>query len=368
MAIIKRSELRGILILALVILIIGGLLAVSSGKLETWFGIAIGGGPKLFDKIVYVSGDELYVVNPDGSEARQLTTGGQVQGEPSVSPNGIRVVFVGRVGSSNQVMFVRGSGGKPIVLTGVTGGKRLPCYSPDGKSLAFVAGGTVYVGDQDGGNLQPTLPTPKETRLSMIRRDPLPAYRIYAWSGKGTGMAAVQQNAPSGEALVYLSKIGGEARRFDMPNDRVSVNGIASSGEGRLLAATAVVGNESVAAIFDIGKKSAQAIAVSKTEVYRSVAFSPDGSQVAFAAHSTDKNGLNGIVLRNINTGQGGILAGGTFDSLSFSPDGDKLLAVSIGEGETRDVVIIDVEDGQVTQITSDGRGFDPVWSPANPR
>lgn len=363
MSILKRSELRGILVMAMIIVIIAGLLAVANGKLETWFGITIGGGARLYDKIVYVSGSELHVINPDGSGAKQLTAGGLVVGSPCVSPNGARVVFVGRTGRSSQIYMVRCGGGEAVTLTSVTGGKRLPQYSPDGQQLAFISGGTVYVGNQDADDLRPVLPTSQQTQETMMRRDPLPAYDDYAWTADGKGMGGVMQNAPQGDALVLLAKLGGEAKNFAMPGARVSIDGISWSKEGRLLAATAKIGAQNVALVVNVAEKNAVGLAGSPKDEYGSIALSPDGSKAAFAVRS---KGGNGLLLKDTSTGQGGMLAAGDFDSLSFSPAGDRILAVKIGDG-ARDVVIIDAESGQVTQLTNDGKSFDPVWSPAKP-
>lgn len=366
MAIIKRSELRGVLILALVILVIGGLLAVASGKLETWFGITIGGGPRLYDKIVYVSGGEVYAANPDGSDVKQLTTGGLAVAQPSVSPNGARVVFVGRGKRENQILLVRSAGGEPVALTSVTGGKRLPKYSPDGQRLAFISGGTVYVGDQDGDDLQPILPTPRQTRESMTRRDALPAYDDYVWSPDGRGLAAVMQDPTSGQALVHLPKLGGDVKRFEMPALRVQIEAISWAEQS--LAAAVRVGRQNAAILYDMESKTAGALVSSEKENLGSVALSPDASKAAVFGKSRAEGGPQGILLLDTSTRQGGLLVSGDFENLSFSPAGDKLLAVKLGKRGERDVVVIDVETGELTQITSDGGSFDPAWSPAQPK
>lgn len=365
MAIIKRSELRGILILAFVILVIGGLLAVASGKLETWFGITV--GPRLYDRIVYVSGNELYTASADGSGVKQLTTGGLVLAEPSVSPNGSRVAFVGRAQNGSQILMIRGGGGEPAVVTSTTGGKRLPRFSPDGSRLAFISGGTVYVGNQEGSDLHPILPTAQQSRETILRRDPMPAYSYYAWCPDGSGVAAVWQNGPHGEALMLLPKLNGDVKSLGMPSERTTIGGLSWASEGQLLASTADIGGRGIAAVADVGAKDVRALANSPNQSFGSIALSPDGSTAVFVVRAHGK-GTDGIASVDTQSGRGGLLAAGRYDKLSFSPDGEKILATRLGSEGERDVVVIDAATGDVTAITNDGRSFDAVWTPARPK
>lgn len=368
MAAVKRSELRGILILILVVLIIGGLLAVSTGKLETWFGIT--SGPRLHGKIVYVSGDpgsyELFAANPDGSDTKQLTTGGRVLAMPYVSPNGSRVVFVGWAENANQIYLSRGTGDQPEALTSVTGGKRLPQYSANGKRLAFISGGTVYAGDLNGDDLQPILPTPEETHENMMRRDALPAYTTFAWSPKGEGMAGVSNDPELGSVLVYLPRQGGKAQRSAMQDvGRMIITGLSWARTRNALAILASTGKGTLIAVIDFDTKGARVIFAARADNTRGISFSPDGTQIATTYGSKSDSAESGIKMIDIATGRTGILARGVFDDLHFSPDGDKLVAIDKLIGNPGDVVVIDAKSGKVTKITDNGKSFNPVWSPA---
>lgn len=369
MAFIKRSELRGILILTLVILLLGGLLAVSTGKLETWFGITIGGGPKLFDQIVFVSArtgaNELYVMGTDGSEPRQLTEGGIVLGQPFAAASGNRVVFVGRANNSSQVFMVRGIGGEPTPLTSVTGGKRLPQYSPDSRQLAFLAGGTVYVGDQNGDNLEPILPTLEERHEATIRRDSMPAYSEFAWSPTGAGMAAVTEDPELGNVVVHLPDLRGKSERVAIPIPaRVIIGAISWARTGSVLAVLATTAKESVVVVLDFEQENARIVAGAPAGEITSIALDPNGENVSAAFVSKEDSNESGIRTIEVSTGRARPLAQGSFDSLSYSPKADKLLAVEGVPDYPGDIVVIDTDTGRTQKLTTDGASFDPVWTP----
>lgn len=56
--------------------------------------------------------------------------------------------------------------------------------------------------------------------------------------------------------------------------------------------------------------------------------------------------------------------ARGIFTGIAWSPDGRRL-ALSYGpSAETQDIYAYDTESGQLTQLTQDGRGRRPTWSP----
>lgn len=370
---VKRSELRGILLLMLVVVVIGGALAAMSGKLESWFGITIGAGPRLYGKILFVSGrsgsNEIYVADPDGKNVRQLTAGAQAISAPFVSPNGSRVVFVGRAGKSSEVYLVRGAGGEPERLTSATGPKAYPQYSPDGAKLAFLSGGTVYVGDVSGEDPQPVLPTSEETHEAILRRDPMPGYSAFAWTPDGKGMAGVVSDANLGDLIAYLPAIGGKVKRIAIPADsRVSISSICWAAERKVLAVAAAFGGKSVAALLDLEANQAQGIGEFVDGQITSIALSPDAGQVAVSFSSRKDASQSGIRTIDPVTGEAKTVAPGEYRNLSYSPDGGRLAAEMELPGGKTDVVVLDAAAGSVVRLTKDGKSFGPAWAPVSPK
>ena len=102
---------------------------------------------------------QLFLIDADGSNERQLTHGPDTAGEPSFSPDGKRIVFV-RTSRFTQLMTVTVGGDD---LTPVTDrderftGPAAPSYSPDGNRILFDAsdggGDRIWTIGADGGSL-----------------------------------------------------------------------------------------------------------------------------------------------------------------------------------------------------------------------
>ena len=102
---------------------------------------------------------DIYVMNADGSGLTRLTTDNAVDTSPAWSPDGTRIAFsTNRHGVSNfeiYVMATDGSGQRR--LTTHAAADTLPSWSPDGTKIAFTSSrtgnGDIYVMDANGTGL-----------------------------------------------------------------------------------------------------------------------------------------------------------------------------------------------------------------------
>ena len=107
-------------------------------------------------RIAFVRGDGIHVMNADGSGAVRLTTG-RYDHEPAWSPDGRRIAFSAWL--DIHVMNADGSGLRR--LTGVYSDNPAPAWSPDGQRIALTSlrgvhseNHEIYVMDADGSNVE----------------------------------------------------------------------------------------------------------------------------------------------------------------------------------------------------------------------
>src|SRR5947209_15738020 len=100
--------------------------------------------PKFNGKIAFVTNrngppGEIYVMNPDGSDQRNITKSPASETRPAFSPDGTKIAFI-RDFQGIFVMNLDGSG-QTLILDGPRVGfssiTSFPDWSPDGRKIAF---------------------------------------------------------------------------------------------------------------------------------------------------------------------------------------------------------------------------------------
>jgi Tol biopolymer transport system component len=380
MKIIKNPELKGIIILFIVILILGGLMAGTSGKLEQWFGVTLFSGPRLQDKIVFVSGpngSDIYVMDKDGSHREALTKGAGVLSTPAISSAGNEVIFVAMFGKDKQVASVGARGGELEQLTSATGPKKEPGYTPDGKRLSFIASGKVYASDLNGDNPECVLPTDEEIHAAMSSSSEsreIPAYYSYAWAPDSKSLAGITKDNKDDDILVYIPQHDHSSDHSNSgvcPQRRIlavgHVTGYSWAAEKPVLIASVNIGKKSTLLAFDIEHEQGGKIAELDKQEIGVPAISPDATVVVVPLKSINKKAPSGLFKIDLSSGQAQIIAKGIFENPVYSQDGNQVLATVVSDnGEKRDIVLIDVSKGEITQLTHDGNSFNAIWTPVS--
>ena len=83
-------------------------------------------------------GSQIFLVNPDGSGVRRLTSSAAIDTEPRYSPDGQWIFFTSDRGGSPQIYRMPAGGGEPQRVTFEGSYNVSPRLSPDGKTLAYI--------------------------------------------------------------------------------------------------------------------------------------------------------------------------------------------------------------------------------------
>jgi TolB protein len=101
-------------------------------------------------------GSQIFLINPDGSGLRRLTSSTAIDTEPRYSPDGRWIYFTSDRGGSPQIYRMPAAGGEPQRVTFEGSYNVSPRLSPDGRTLGYITrnGGKFQVALLDLANRQ----------------------------------------------------------------------------------------------------------------------------------------------------------------------------------------------------------------------
>jgi Tol biopolymer transport system component len=289
----------------------------------------------------------IFVVNPDGTELRRLTPEGSFDGAPVWSPDGSRILF-----TSGDDLYVMNSDGSGRTLLAEGDGFAAYRWSPDGSMIAFVAvtvsGADVFedlwVMNADGTNSR---------ELASNASGP-------TWSPDGSSLAYFSSSLSDPHVRVINLDGTGDRR---LTNDPVAAFQPAWSPDGSRIAIV-TLGAKDLLLIHPDGTGLVNLTPAGTDD--DSPTWSPDGSRIAFntgpenqplesdiAVVSPDGSGR--LVLTN-NPG---------FDlSPSWSADGSRIVFESSATGDSEIFVMNADGTGQMNLTNRPGaHDTEPDWS-----
>lgn len=264
-------------------------------------------------KIYFVSGrsgtKEIWSMDYDGSNQKQVTYYKTLTTMPNVSPDGTRLAFTSYL-----------TGGPQIVVHSLESGKRVTFYnqraslnatasfSPDGKRIIYSSSASgfpqLYVANADGGNFQ------RLTNTKAIEVEP-------------------KINPKTGQEIVFVSGRGGLQQIYRMNIDGADVQRL-TSGEGE-------ASNPS---------------------------WNPAGTHIAFAWTRGYDPGNWNIFIMDVATREFVQLTrgAGRNENPSWSPDG-RHIVFSSNRGGSSQIWTMLANGTQLRQLTSAGANEKPVWT-----
>jgi TolB protein len=247
---------------------------------------------------------EIWLMDWDGANQRQITRHGALSILPSWSPDNERMVYTSFARGTSDMYIINRRGGGRVRITSGLSLNTSATFSPVSNDIAFVGSvrgnPDIYLIKDDGSNVR------RLTTTSSIESTP-------EWS-------------PNGRQIAFTSGRSGSPQIYVMDAEGTNVRRISYDGNWN---------DDAV--------------------------FSPDGEKIAYTSRV---NGRFQIRIANLITGESSIVAGeGSNEQPTWSPDGQWIAFQSNREGRKWQIYRMRADGSDLLRLTFDGENKEPDWS-----
>jgi TolB protein len=271
------------------------------------------GATSLYGTKIYFVSDrtghkEVWSMDPDGSNQKQITSFKSISIMPAVSPDGSKIAFTSFARGNPAIFILSTETGRRLSFYNqVASLNATPDFTPDGKQILYASSASgyaqIYVANLDGSNLK---------RISSSR-----AIEVEP-----------KVSPKTGNDIVFVSGRTGPQQIFRMNFDGTGVERL-TNGEGE-------ASNPS---------------------------WNPDGQHIAFSWTRGYATGNFNLFLMDVATRQFDQLthSEGRNENPSWAPDGRHLVFMST-RSRSHQIYTMLADGTQVHQLTTSGRNQTPVW------
>lgn len=309
---------------------------------------------------------EIWMLAPDGSGRRQMTSGRHQDREPRFSADGKRLLFVSdRETDAQQLWSMPVDGGEATRLTSIPTGVASPIVSPDGRFIAVAS--DVYPECGSDGECNRTLLNSTTSGPLQVHLTDELLYRHWTAWRDGRFTHVLLLDAESGAVVRDLTP-----GRWDSPTFSVDgVGGFVFSPDGRRLCV--VSNHDHVPArstnsdlwLIEVeagpGGSHPRNLTAANPGWDGSPVFSPDGSRIAYRSQATPgaESDLFRLAVVDLETGAITHLTDRAkfdnwVDDVRWLPDGRGLLFQAEEKGE-QPLYRVDLESGAISKQLTDG-------------
>jgi Tol biopolymer transport system component/imidazolonepropionase-like amidohydrolase len=328
----------------------------------------------------------IWLMKPDGTGLKPITSGHGDDREPRFSPDGKTIAFASdrAYKGSYDIWTVDIASGALKQITTSPNDEYEPAWSPDGGSIAYVNGvfvsGAPGVGGVVGKTIEAIDLATGHTKVVASVGKAIGRLDAPSWSPDGSHLAYVQffgagMFVDSARLVVDGKPVNGSAEvkqddAFPFPPVWLSNSSILFTANGNILQADLAAGSmktipftagiESMRPIYKGKNFAFDATASRQVLGIFSPALSPDGQQIAFVA-------LNQLYLLTLGSPTPKALTHDTYykQGPAWSPDGKTLAFVSDKDG-VENIYLLNLATGSERRVapSSTTAQIFPAWSP----
>lgn len=322
---------------------------------------------------------DIVMLLPDG-DTLKITDDPHDDRSPDWAPDGKKLVFSSNRRENVYQLWTVDPDGKGLMQLTLGGGAKLaPFYDRDGKHILHIAQGLVTEIDVKGVHATQLIPSAEQ--MTFVRETYGQIAFRYAKRPTPNLIAAVQR-IDEGEQAV-LQDLTATQQQLALPvlisGEQVDLDwapqGLSLVVAGAGLRVPTPEGEQLMGGVirFDFGEKIEEVrpqplwLSPDNTQAAIEVAWSPDGSRVAFVLCEREPDGsLRRVGLATVPEAGGipTVVVRGEVYHPSWAPDGQQLV-FAMGKPGSRHIYTVRIDGTELTQRTQEGDYITPRWSPA---